>query len=163
MVFRCQLVNRNIFTSNHRKVAELISTKRSDFKTVLFLERDTTYDKCKHAIKVIAQCNSTAEPEPELLADYFDSPKIGQYTLGYLPTDVSFNLAILMDENRGYFILSALFSESTNTTQTEVHLDLEESILRDKKVKDDDFVSKEEREGSPCYSLKSLWGIPKQF
>ena len=102
---------------------------------------------------------------------------VQQYTLGYLPTDVSFNLAILMDENRSYFLVSAHLSSQDNNrysssqqssptsmiAMTEVHLDLEQTVLKDKKIRDEDLMSKEERETSPCYSIKSLWGIPKQF
>ena len=42
-----------------------------------------------------------------------------------------------------------------------MHLELEATILRDKKIKDEDLMT--DKETSPCYSIKSLWGIPKQF
>ena len=81
----------------------------------------------------------------------------------------------MMDENKGYFIMKAYIgagdeqsqqsaaSTTTNsTTHTEVHLDLEPSILKDKKIKDEDLMSKESPGTvSPCYTIKSLWGIPK--
>ena len=69
----------------------------------MFLERDATYDKCKHAIKVVYQ----TRPLDMTVV-------VKQFVMGYLPTDVSFNLAILMDENRGYFTVSVMFGEEEN-------------------------------------------------
>ena len=54
MVFPCSLVNRNLFAANHTKVSELLKLTEPSPVT-LFLERDVTYEKCKHAIKVICQ------------------------------------------------------------------------------------------------------------
>ena len=104
MVFRCQLVNRNLFALNHKIVQEMKQSKSPE-DLILFLERDSTYDKCKHAIKVVCQT-----VQGNTVADEVEAP-VQQFTLGYLPTDVSFNLAVLMDENRGYFIISAHFNE----------------------------------------------------
>ena len=56
MVFRCQLVNRNLFLANHRKISEKVKRRLT-----LFLERDSTYDKCKHAIKVVCQVQPAGE------------------------------------------------------------------------------------------------------
>lgn len=42
----------------------------------------------------------------------------------------------------------------------DMFLELEEAILKDKKIKDSDLKPGKQ---SPCYSVKSLWGIPKQF
>ena len=53
MVFKCPLVNRNLFVDNHKKVTDLLSAKTTALS--LFLERDMTYDKCKHAIKIVCQ------------------------------------------------------------------------------------------------------------
>lgn len=72
--------------------------------------------------------------------------------MGYLPTDVSFNLALLIDENRNYFLLSAHFSSGFSQAksgspvsihQVEVHLDLESNVLKDKKIRDEDLMSKD--------------------
>jgi hypothetical protein len=35
-----------------------------------------------------------------------------QYTLGYLPTDISYSMALLIDENKGYFLVSVGFARS---------------------------------------------------
>ena len=43
---------------------------------------------------------------------------VEQFTLGFLPTDISYNLAIMIDENRGYFIISCNF-QMTETTKPE--------------------------------------------
>ena len=52
MVFKCPLVNRNLFSLNHKKVTDLL-LQNGGPPPNLFLERDTTYDKCKHAIKIV--------------------------------------------------------------------------------------------------------------
>ena len=48
MVFDCQLVNVKLYSSNHLTVKNLVNGNYT-----LTLERDTSYNKCKHAIKVI--------------------------------------------------------------------------------------------------------------
>ena len=59
MVFKCPLVNRNLFALNHKKVTELMQKIKAPLH--LFLERDMTYDKCKHAIKIVCQASSLHE------------------------------------------------------------------------------------------------------
>ena len=60
--------------------------------------------------------------------------------------------------------------EIISTSHVQVQLELEEHILRGKKIKDEDLIKMKDQVGdanakwvSPCYSVKDLWGIPKQF
>jgi len=90
----------------------------------------------------------------------------------------------MMDENRGYFIITCDFQMTevsqvdepgvitppkiNSTSQVQVQLELEDHILRDKKIKDEDLMKMQNQAVdanakwiSPCYSVKNLWGIPK--
>jgi hypothetical protein len=51
MVFKCPLVYRNLFQNNYSKIKQILTEECSNFK--LLYERDTMFDKCKHAIKII--------------------------------------------------------------------------------------------------------------
>ena len=89
-----------------------------------------------------------------------------------------------MDENRDYFIITCNFQmtdstkpespgvakppEVVSTSQVQVLLELEDHILKDKKIKDEDLLKQSQvlkdpsvKWVSPCYSVKNLWGIPK--
>ena len=96
MVFRKQILNRNLFSLNHEKVHLLPA---SDY--TLYLERDTSLNpKCQHAIKVI--CKHQLQDTHQLIEEFM---------LGFLPTDLSFNLATLMEENRNYFKFECQFTD----------------------------------------------------
>ena len=59
--------------------------------------------------------------------------------MGFVPTDVSFNLTQLMDINRGQFKLKTVFPKlksEGNTTRIDIMIDLAEHIMADKKIKD---------------------------
>ena len=50
-----------------------------------------------------------------------------QFTLGYVPTDISFNLAQLMDENRNHFKVKTVFPKlktEGNTIRIDISIDL---------------------------------------
>jgi hypothetical protein len=67
----------------------------------LIYERDQNFDKCKHAIKILLEVTDTK-----------GTTQATQYTLGYLPTDISYSMALLIDENKGYFLVSVGFARS---------------------------------------------------
>jgi hypothetical protein len=60
----------------------------------IILERDKSYKKCLHAIKVIIE-RKVSKIMPT--SNPYELPRhkelIEQYTLGFVPTDISFNLA----------------------------------------------------------------------
>lgn len=53
-----------------------------------------------------------------------------------MPTDLAFNLAILMDENRGYFKIDTKLSQANKFSVIDIILNLEEHIFKDEKIKD---------------------------
>ena len=97
-------------------------------------------------------------------------------------------MALLIDENKGYFLVNAGFARSCESYSpgayiaqdlqlnylkellslgmVEMYLMLEDDVLKDKKIRDSSLTDSPDpkQKGSPvspCYSVKSLWGIPK--
>jgi hypothetical protein len=62
------------------------------------------------------------------------------------------------------------FPETSDTGAVQVQVDLAPNLIRDHKIKDSDLQTNEHSQEtkdrlkeSPCYSVKRLWGMPKQF
>ena len=86
-----------------------------------------------------------------------------EYTICFVPTDVSFNLAQIMDENLNVFKLKTVFPKvaEVNTTRISISIDLQQHIMVDKKIKDKDLSK--DLVDSKSYTIKSLYGIPNTF
>lgn len=76
--------------------------------------------------------------------------------LGFLPTDLSYSLSVLMQENRDYFRIEVKFSEQGKTDQIDISINLLDHILKDQKVKDSSLMQTD----STSYSLRSFGGMP---
>jgi len=64
MVFKCSLVNKNLFAANYNRVRLLM--EHPGKQTVkLGIERDKNFDKCKHAIKVLLEVSQEAADNEE--------------------------------------------------------------------------------------------------
>jgi hypothetical protein len=146
MVFPCQLVNKGIFSQNHKAVEDLLKlrSEKDCFDSLeLFLERDKqSFEKCPHAIKVIAKVKEKAADKA--MVEKSD-PVMKEYVLGFLPTDLSFNLSQLMDTNNNFFMIEADFLESLDGQESlkngvNAVMDLKEGGLRDKKIRDEDLI-----------------------
>ena len=94
----------------------------------MLLERDQSYTKCKHAIKVVME-RKVMKIVPS--SNPYELPKnkeiLEQFTMGYVPTDVSYYLAQLMDENRNHFKVKSVFPKlrsEGNTTRVDISIDL---------------------------------------
>ena len=51
--------------------------------------------------------------------------------LGFLPTDLSYSLSVLMQENRDYYRIEVKFSEQGKTDQIDISINLLDHILKD--------------------------------
>lgn len=84
--------------------------------------------------------------------------------LGYIPTNISVFLSILIDENRDYFKIICQFMGDYVQQYVQISINLEESILKDQKIKDSDIINKAEQRNdskNKSFSVKDLWGMPK--
>ena len=132
MLIETNLTWRHLFWASDQKMDPSIP-----FTTTLERDKENRFDR--NAILVsINQINDAGEEK--------------KYYLGYVPKDISFNLARVIDDNRDYYSIKAQLDLRTN--KLTIGINLSENILKGHK----------NYEGNTgAYSIQNLPGMPKQL
>ncbi|CAI2364487.1 unnamed protein product [Moneuplotes crassus] len=132
MVIETNLVCRHLFMENERYLTSNVA-----FKTVLERDKDNRHDRNAILVAVVQQLGNLQEKK-----HYF----------GYVPKDIGYHLAPIMDLNRDYYTFSAQADLRSN--KLTISIDLESKILRGHREYD-------VKTGS--YAIKDLPGMPKKL
>ncbi|CAI2364042.1 unnamed protein product [Moneuplotes crassus] len=132
MVIETNLVCRHLFMENERYLTSNVA-----FKTVLERDKDNRHDRNAILVAVVQQLGNLQEKK-----HYF----------GYVPKDIGYHLAPIMDLNRDYYTFNAQADLRSN--KLTISIDLESKILRGHREYD-------VKTGS--YAIKDLPGMPKKL